>query len=282
MPGHWSRSENEAIVADYFDMLAKEIAGVPFNKADHRRGLSKVLNDRSKGSIELKHQNISAICIEIGVPYVDGYKPRSNYQEDLRQVVLARVTTHQDLLDSLEADVNDPVTSPSVDDILALLEKPPKRLDVPVGRASGVELERSAARRQIDYVGREALNHQLGRAGEELVVAYEQARLIRLGQDGLAGQVEHTAATKGDGLGFDVLSFDKSGRERLIEVKTTRYAKETPFFVTRNEVRVSERHRDQYHVYRVFGFRQSPRLFTLAGAISESFRLDPTVYVARI
>lgn len=31
MPGHWSRSENEAIVADYFDMLTKEIAGVSYH-----------------------------------------------------------------------------------------------------------------------------------------------------------------------------------------------------------------------------------------------------------
>lgn len=44
-----------------------------------------MLNGRSPGAIEFKHANISAILIEIGFPYLDGYKPRGNYQELLRK-----------------------------------------------------------------------------------------------------------------------------------------------------------------------------------------------------
>jgi Protein NO VEIN, C-terminal len=40
------------------------------------------------------------------------------------------------------------------------------------------------------------------------------------------------------------------GRERLVEVKTTAYGRETPFFVTRNEVEVSGKQDDQYFLYR--------------------------------
>jgi hypothetical protein len=43
------------------------------------------------------------------------------------------------------------------------------------------------------------------------------------------------AAEDGDGAGYDILSFDPSGKERLIEVKTTNGAAKTPFFLTRNE-----------------------------------------------
>lgn len=35
MSDSWSPEEVEAAVADYFVMLAKELRGEPFNKADH-------------------------------------------------------------------------------------------------------------------------------------------------------------------------------------------------------------------------------------------------------
>jgi Domain of unknown function (DUF3883) len=78
----------------------------------------------------------------------------------------------------------------------------------------------------------------------------------------LAGRIEHTSR---DGEGYDILSFEESGRERLIEVKTTKYGRETPFFVSSNERAVSELH--AYHLYRLFGFRVAPRLFTVSGML---------------
>lgn len=87
--------------------------------------------------------------------------------------------------------------------------------------------------------------------------------------------------TKGDGAGFDILSFEENGRERLIEVKTRKYGKETPFFVTRNEVAVSEKHRIDYHMYRLFEFRSDSALYMLGGAISATYDLSPTSFAAR-
>ena len=67
MAQDWTRAEVEAAVADYFAMLRAERSGVPYNKTEHRRGLSKLLNGRTDGSIERKHQNISAALIELGM-----------------------------------------------------------------------------------------------------------------------------------------------------------------------------------------------------------------------
>jgi len=78
MASNWSESEVEAAVADYFDMLRSELTGQKYNKTAHRRALMEQLNNRSDGSVELKHQNISAVLIEMGIPYIDGYKPRSS------------------------------------------------------------------------------------------------------------------------------------------------------------------------------------------------------------
>lgn len=57
----WSDEENDLIVADYFEMLADEVYGRPYSKADHRRALLRLLDHRSEGAIEFKHQNISAV-----------------------------------------------------------------------------------------------------------------------------------------------------------------------------------------------------------------------------
>src|SRR5690242_3319336 len=88
----WSRIEVEAAVRDYFDMLGKELRGEPYNKAEHNRQLQRLVPERTRGSIEKKHQNISAVLIELGYPYIDGYKPLSNFQRSLLpQVVEERL-----------------------------------------------------------------------------------------------------------------------------------------------------------------------------------------------
>jgi hypothetical protein len=74
--------------------------------------------------------------------------------------------------------------------------------------------------------------------------------------------------------GCDVLSFETDGRERLIEVKTTRFGALTPFFASKNEVAFSDSHKTQCHLYRLFRFRVQPRVFTPAGSLSV---MDATV-----
>lgn len=86
---NWSREEVELTVKAYFEMLTSELRGESFNKAASRRTLQPRLNGRSEASIELKHQNISAILIENGLPHIQGYKSRGNYQHMLAEVVLA-------------------------------------------------------------------------------------------------------------------------------------------------------------------------------------------------
>ena len=83
----WNDDEVLATVRDYFDMLRLELDGRPYVKAEHSRELARVLNGRTKGAIEQKHMNISAILQELGYPYINGYKPLKNYQQLLKQTV---------------------------------------------------------------------------------------------------------------------------------------------------------------------------------------------------
>lgn len=275
----WAVEEVEAIVADCFSMLAAELTGKPYSKTDHRRRLLSLLQKRSEQSIEFKHANISAVLIELGFPYISGYKPCSNYQRLLYEVVSKRLNSNPELLQLAAVDVDRPVNVPTVNDILRAFTSPPK----PVAHS-----HRTAKRKStylptpVNYLEREARNRSLGAAGEEFVINFERARLINLGCESLATKVEHIAKTRGDAEGFDILSYEKSGMERLIEVKTTKYGPYTPFFVSRNEVQISKAHAKQYHLYRVYAFRSDPRLFALHGALSKTCELDPTTYIATI
>ena len=272
----WSREEVEAIVADYLQMLTLELAGQNFNKTEHRRQLQDKLNGRSDASIEFKHSNISAAMLDLGFPYIRGYQPRSNYQALLAIVAEQQVSGKTILDQAALAAVQQPAVVPTQTDFRKVKSDAPKKQH----RATETlhPLIFRAVKR--DYLEREAKNRSLGLAGEEFVVQFEHWRLLELGQQRLADKVEHVSQSKGDGLGYDVLSFESDGKERLIEVKTTTFGRETPFFVSQGELALSKTSTNQFHLYRLFKFRKSPRLFDLPGSLDLNCLLDPVTYKA--
>jgi hypothetical protein len=272
----WSAEEVSATVADYFAMLARELRDEPYNKREHNRRLKAVLRNRSAGSIEFKHANISAALFELGFPYIDGYKPRANYQKLLQNEVSARLDRDEGLRRAAERVVEAPVAAvPQVRKLAEILVPAPVR-------ERGVIHERRALppspRRGINYLEREAKNSSLGAAGEEFALGVEHRRLWEGGHRSLAERIEHVSRTQGDGMGYDILSFEIDGRERLIEVKTTCFGAMTPFFASRREVATSEDHAQQFNLFRVFRFRETPQIFILPGSLRQSCTLDPVQF----
>ncbi len=282
MPTSWTRDEVELIVADYFVMLRAELSGEAVNKKDRNRRLQRRLRGRSSGSIEFKHANISAVLLNLGdLPYIDGYKPRSNYQRLLEQVVLERLTIEPDFFERL---ANSPTVQParpaSTDftRVGELIETPPEPVGEP-GVHKRVPANVGSARppRKTDFVRIDAENRRLGRMGEEWAREFEARRLTDLARrPDLAKRIVWVSDIEGDGVGYDLRSFNDDGSQRLIEVKTTGLGKYFPFYVSPNEVAVSEREAQQYHLYRVFRFGIGPRLFVLQGALSSVCRLEPS------
>jgi hypothetical protein len=273
----WSRIEVEAIVDDYLSMLASELAGTPYNKTAHRQALQSLLKNRSDASIEFKHANISAALLDAGFRPINGYKPRFNYQSLLVEVLAEQLDKRPDLFTLAAADADRPIVVPEVEDILAVLtERPQSRTEAHRVAEPSVPI----IRLPTNYIEREARNRSLGNAGELFAMNFERARLVHAGREALAAKIEHTAKVRGDHAGYDILSFEASGAERLIEVKTTKYGVDTPFFVTHNEKATSERHASQYQLYRLFAFRESPRLYTLPGAIDMTCNLSAATFLA--
>lgn len=275
---NWSLPEVRATVLDYMAMWRFELSGQSYNKSEHRRSLLTKLSGRSEGAVELKHQNISAVLRDMGYFWIPGYKPRSNYQGQLAQEVEKWVAENPDIDRHALAAAEAPAAVPEHFDF-EQFEVPSPLLAAdrePVvheHQASYGERPRVALRR--DYAAREASNSSLGRAGEELVFNFEKYRLTKAGQPRLAAKVEHVARTQGDGLGFDILSFDDEGNERFIEVKTTTFARETPFFASANEIRFAGQNAERFVLSRVFDFRKSAKCFVLPGALENHCILDP-------
>ncbi|MGH9472835.1 MAG: DUF3883 domain-containing protein [Terriglobales bacterium] len=273
---HWTPLEVEATVADYLDMLECELRGQPYSKTEHRRMLLRLLYNRTESAIELKHQNISAILIERGLPYLAGYKPRRNYQHLLAEVVTTRLQGRPRLLSTIAERAIEPADLPVVDDILRALVAPPQR------DSRSAAPPPAAFREHVfpDYLAQEAQNRSLGAAGEKFVVRFEIARLLHGGHKDLAASVQHVSASRGDGAGYDILSFEESGKERLIEVKTTAFGRFTPFYLSRNELEVSRIKQDTYFLYRAFEFRSAAKLFMRRGALDREFALEPDQWIA--
>lgn len=278
----WSREEVEATVADYLAMLVEYHSGQPLNKAAHNRGLQRQLNDRSAAAIEFKHQNISAVLVEDGLDYLDGYLPAFNFQELLREVVHDQLDARPAVRELIRRVVSaEPPAFNYSESILPEEVPAPRRMT----KAARERYVRAPRPRIVDFDEIEARNRAIGLAGELAVLEIEDRRLRKAGKRSLAERIEHVAKTRGDGLGYDLVSFELDGRERLIEVKTTPRALLTPFFVTRNEVEVSKRRAEVYHLYRLFRFNREPRerrFFVVQGSLDRVCRLEPTAFRAEV
>src|SRR5690242_7934587 len=159
----WQADELDAIVADYFGMLAADISGRPYIKSRHSAALMAQIG-RTHRSVEFKHQNISAVLDALGLPWIPGYKPKRNYQNAIFAAIDRYLTAHPSVLESL--------TLPSLD-----RHSPATDIFVP---PPAVRIETSSPRelrrliRKFDPVERDHRNRTLGRAGEEFVVELER------------------------------------------------------------------------------------------------------------
>jgi len=181
----WTPLECELIVQDYMSMYEHEMRGEHYSKAEHRRQLQPRLNQRSEGSIEFKHQNISAVLIGLGFPYISGYKPARNYQSILKDVVESYLLENErNIISQSDKLVETPAGVPELADWRTVVTEAPERLPLP-----DKNCVRDYTPRKYNYSEREAGNRRLGIMGEQFILDYERSRLGYLGREDLAEEV---------------------------------------------------------------------------------------------
>ncbi len=260
----WNDDELDAIVADYFSMLRAELSQQPYVKSHHSAVLMKQIG-RTHRSVEFKHQNISAVLEEMGFPWIAGYKPKRNYQASIFGAIDRYLSSNEDI-----AYGQLPPKVLAVSDDAGMFVNAPA-LQPPSDRPW--QLEQLV--RKFDPVERDLRNRLLGRAGEEFVLTLEKKRLEKFQRPDLLKKVRWVSAEDGDGAGYDILSFEPDGRERLIEVKTTNGAARTPFFLSENERQRAAVSAESWRLYRVHSFAQSARIFQIIPPLNEVLHLRP-------
>jgi hypothetical protein len=274
--GDWTDQENDLIVADYFVMLYSDVLGQPYSKAEHRRELSKYLPTRAEGAIEFKHQNISAVLLGLGEPWIPGYKPAKNFQMPLVDAVMRWLNSKGDWLIPQSVKNFPHVAAVSEEKPIWIgppptLQNAPSPVDPKLLKAIGYK---------VDVAARDARNRRLGAAGEERALRNEWAVLRAAGRADLAKKVRWTSREDGDGFGFDIASFEPNGTERPIEVKTTNGWERTPFHISQNELNVANDRRDVWCLLRLYDFARDPRAFELRPPLERHVELTPTTFRA--
>ncbi|MBK1613668.1 hypothetical protein CKO44_09315 [Rubrivivax gelatinosus] len=270
----WSEEEVDATVEAYFRMLALEAQASAYRKTDFNAELRQRLRGRSKASVELKFQNVSAVLHALNLPFVPGYKPRGNTQLLLRKAVQRFLLENAAWVATI-ADAMEDARPVNARPFQAVLVEQPQVENVVVPDLGRVRLPR-----KIDFAGRDQANRKLGRAGEQWVLEYEQARLNQVGRPDLFARVDWVSDRLGDGAGFDIQSYEETNAPRYIEVKTTNAGHASAFIVSRNELEFSKEAGEQFVLYRLFEFRRSPRLYMLRGDVSQHVALEPLDYRA--
>lgn len=247
-----------------------ELLRKPYVKSRRNAALQGVTG-RSRSAIEYKHQNISAVLQRLGRPWIPGYKPMANVQKTLIDGI-ERILDSQDDIFSLQDNQESDIAEEA-----AVLFEPAPGLRAEEA-AESIALERLVGK--FDPAERDARNRVLGKQGEERILQSERARLRDAGRPDLASKVRWVSEEIGDGAGFDVLSFDLSSSERLLEVKTTSGHQLTPFYLTENERQLSAERPDEFRLVRLYDFLRSPRAFELTPPLEQSVVLRPTNYRA--
>lgn len=271
----WSDDEIDIIVHDYFDMLTKVLTGTKIRKVDHYRKVQSLIG-RSKGAVEYKYQNISAVLELIGCPHIPGYPPKRNYQKALIRGVehlLQNINWASLVESSLSVEPKKDLPSENLAEIEIMQQIPE-----PFPKPPGVNVDRLI--RKFDPVSRDARMLEIGLRGEEKVFRWERTRLQSFGRDDLSKKVRWVSQEDGDGAGYDILSFTPTGKERFLEVKTTIGGGRTPFFISSNEKLFAEENPRHSRIFRLFDMPRNPRAFIVKPPLENELILTPQNYRA--
>lgn len=134
---------------------------------------------------------------------------------------------------------------------------------------------------KVDYVTKQKANLDVGELGEREVFEYEKKRLAEFGN--LQRQIQWQSK-KSDAIGYDILSFEKDGTPRQIEVKSTtdKVSNKFSFIMTENE-RQHALSLSNYWIYRVFDVKKQPIIYKIKNPLKDNLaEIIPVKYQVNV
>ena len=136
---------------------------------------------------------------------------------------------------------------------------------------------------KFNYVKIEEQKKVVGDRGENAILNYEKDRLLEKGLVELSKKVR---IVEDDSLGYDVISYDDTGKEKHIEVKTkSGLSNYLDFYLTENELNKFKTEKNHY-IYYVFDIKNKKPKFTVIDKSTllenEQIYLKPVAYRVQI
>lgn len=133
----------------------------------------------------------------------------------------------------------------------------------------------------------EIRNKELGYKGELFILNIEKEKVKSELGDFYANKVKQILE-ENDLAGYDILYWNKvDGKiiEKYIEVKTTKFSKNEPFYISSNEVKFSKKNDKSYYLYRIYNYdieKCTGEYFVIKGNIEKQCNLEPQNYIVNI
>ncbi|MBT2571127.1 DUF3427 domain-containing protein [Planococcus sp. ISL-110] len=130
-----------------------------------------------------------------------------------------------------------------------------------------------------------AQKQKIGELGELLALKHYKEQLIANGRDDLAKKTRHVSKVIGDGLGYDIETFDSHGNVLYVEVKTTTGGKNIPFYLYTSELNYSKQCPESYMLVRIYNYDEQNNkgeCYRIKGDISDYLDLTVNSYKANV
>jgi hypothetical protein len=282
---HW-KYEQFQLACDFYIQELKQFLLSKESRKQHDaiNYLTTKLNKSNK-AVRLKMHHISSILVNSDLPYLEYFSPIPcaeiglidwNETQALKTLLVEKFNDPRfvEFLSSL-SDKKDYPTN--IEDSLQI-ESPPEidvfeHLEVP-------EQPSLKIRPKIDYIEREIRNTKLGEAGETWVINFEKKKLVEAGLAQLSNKIVWASKEIGDGLGYDIISYDTDGSKIYIEVKTTSLGKYSAFYLSQKEIEASSALGTRFVIYRIFDFDRSTKFFKVGNNLKDTLDLVATTFRA--
>lgn len=196
------------------------------------------------------------------------------------------------LFSEVESSINDfkETLGEEIDEVESILESKTslEKVDAPARKKRKTQVihNHPSGPRNRDFDKSNKENKLTGDLGEKLVLDYERDRLRELSVSDVEDKVFLTSSKKeeyGNAYPCDIISYDPTtGGQVFIEVKTTKYGVESPFYISDEEVQFSIEHEANYKLYRVFQALSNgnPKFYETDGKVEDNFLLEKERYIA--